>query len=557
MIISALVEVVSIGAIFPFLGVLTAPDFIFESQIMQPIILFFDYEAPEQLILPLTASFIFFAIIAGIVRILLLYVTTRLSFAIGADISADIYRRTLYQPFLIHTLRNSSELINGIIKKTDTVIYGVLMPFLVFISAGIMLLTAISALIFLNPIVALTTLTFIGLIYVGIVFFTRKRLEINSNLIAEESTMVVKSLQEGLGGIRDILISNSQEIYCQIFRNADLPLRKAQGDIHIISGTPRFAIEAIGMTAIALVAFILSQKAEGLVSVIPILGAIALGAQRLLPVFQQMYGSVTSMKGGKKSFIDSLDLLGQKIPDFIDNSEITPLRFQKEINIYGLGFRYSLEEPLILKNIDLTITKGSCIGIIGKTGSGKSTLVDIFMGLLQPTEGTFFVDGEPINLKNLGAWKMHIAHVPQHIYLADSSLYENIAFGIEKHKIDHELVRRAASQAQISEFIESLPNQYMTVTGERGVRLSGGQRQRIGIARALYRKANLIVFDEATSALDNETEQAVMEVINNLKQVLTIIIVAHRITTLQKCDSIIELGDKKILRAGKYSDFIS
>ena len=555
MVISALAEIVSIGAIFPFLGVLTAPDFIFENPIMQPIIILLGLDAPDQLVLPLTISFIFLAIMAGLVRVLLLYVTTRLSFAIGADISTDIYRRSLYQPFVVHTSRNSSELINSVINKTDTVIYGVLLPFLVFISAGIMLLIAVSALILINPTVALTAILFIGLIYGGIAFFTRQRLEINSNLIAKESTMVVKSIQEGLGGIRDILINNSQEIYCWIFRNADLPLRKAQGDIHIISGAPRFMIEAIGMTVIALIAFILSQKAEGLVSVIPILGAIALGAQRLLPVFQQMYSSATSMKGGKASFIDALDLLSQKTPDSIDNSEVRALRFKKEISINNLTYRYNDGSLTILENIDFKINKGNCIGVIGKTGSGKSTLLDILMGLLQPTEGEICIDGEPITLNNLRSWQLHIAHVPQHIYLTDSSLNENIAFGIEKNKIDYELVREVAGQAQISELIESLPDQYMTVAGERGIRLSGGQRQRIGIARALYRKADLIVFDEATSALDNETERAVMDVINNLKQGLTILIVAHRISTLQKCDSIIELGDKKILRIGEYHDF--
>jgi ATP-binding cassette subfamily B protein len=233
------------------------------------------------------------------------------------------------------------------------------------------------------------------------------------------------------------------------------------------------------------------------------------------------------------------------------------LPFQKEIGIKCLSFRYTLQTPWVLNNLNLTIAKGSRVGFVGTTGSGKSTLLDIVMGLLQPTDGALEIDGQIVTPANNRAWQAHIAHVPQAIFLADSTIEENIAFGVPKDQIDPERVRQAAQQAQISEIIETWPKQYQTFIGERGIRLSGGQRQRIGIARALYKQADVIIFDEATSALDNETEQAVMQAIESLSEDLTILIIAHRLTTLKNCTQIVELGDGGIKRAGIYQDIVN
>jgi len=557
MIIASIAEMISIGAILPFLGVLTAPEQIFAHPSMQPVIVFFGFESPSQLMLPLTISFILAALVAGLIRLTLLFTTTRFSFAAGADISIDIYRRTLYQPYGVHISRNTSELINGIIKKTEMVIYGVLMPVLMLISSGIMLIAILFLLLLIDPVIAIAAIMGFGGIYLGIIWATRRRLTRSSKLIADESTQVIKSLQEGLGGIRDILIDGSQDLFCRIYRSADLPLRQAQGDIHIISGSPRFLIEALGMGVIALVAYIMAQNADGIMTAIPVLGAFAIGAQRLLPVLQQGYGAVSGIKGAEFSMIDTLDLLDQPISKFFDDSAQEPLLFEKEIKLNNLGFRYGADLAWIFNDVNFSVPKGSRIGFIGETGSGKSTLLDIIMGLLPPTEGTLSIDGQPISAANVCAWQAHVAHVPQNIYLADSSLYENIAFGIPKDEIDYNRVRQAAKQAQISDVIESWPKQYDTFVGERGIRLSGGQRQRIAIARALYKKANLVIFDEATSALDNETEQAVMSAIDSLGRDLTIFIIAHRLTTLRNCDQIIELGNGGVSRIGNYDDIVN
>lgn len=541
----------------PFLGVLTAPERVFGYSAAQPLIQALGLTKPEQLLLPLTIVFGLAALVAGAMRLLLLWASTRLSFATGADLSISIYRRTLYQPYAVHVARNSSEIINGISNKTSGVIHIIVM-LLNLISSTAMLSAILIALLSVDPIIALAAFGGFGFIYAFIIRLTRNRLLLNSQRMARESSHVIKSLQEGLGGIRDVLIDGSQAAYCQIYRNADLPLRRAQGDNSFIGMSPRYGIEALGMLLIAVLAYTLAQQPDGIAKAIPILGALALGAQRLLPVLQQAYAAWSAIQGGHASLQDTLELLDQPLPDYADHTVAAkPLPFEKQINLKQISFRYSRQTPWVLNNLNLSIAKGSRVGFIGTTGSGKSTLLDIVMGLLQPTEGTLEIDGLPISPGNHRSWQCHIAHVPQAIFLADSTIEENIAFGVPADKIDHERVRQAARQAQIADIIETWPKHYQTFVGERGIRLSGGQRQRIGIARALYKQADVIIFDEATSALDNATEQAVMQAIEGLSEDLTILIIAHRLTTLKNCTQIVELADGGIKRAGAYQDIVT
>jgi ABC-type multidrug transport system fused ATPase/permease subunit len=556
MLLTSFTEILSIGAVLPFLGVLTSPERIFEMPFAQPIIQALKLTEPKQLLLPLTIIFSLAALIAGAMRLLLLWASTRLSFATGADLSIGIYRRTLYQSYAVHCARNSSEVIDGISGKANGVIYNIILPTLTLISSSVMLIAILIALLMVQPVIALAAFGGFGLIYMVIVRLTRKQLIANSKCVARESTQVIKSLQEGLGGIRDVLIDGSQETYCQIYRNADSPLRRAQGNSLFISNSPRYGMEALGMLLIAALAYSLAQQVDGITKAIPILGALALGAQRLLPVLQQTYGSWTQINSSQASLKDTLELLDQPLPDYA-NQPVMQLPFNQTISLEQLKFRYGEQAPYVLNQVTLTISKGSRVGFIGTTGSGKSTLLDIVMGLLQPTNGLLEIDGEPVNPVNQRAWQSHIAHVPQAIFLADSTIAENIAFGIPRDQIDHSRVKRVAEQAQIAESIESWPKQYQTFVGERGIRLSGGQRQRIGIARALYKEADVIIFDEATSALDNETEQAVMQAIEGLSKELTLLIIAHRLSTLKGCTQIVELSDGSIKRTGRYQDIVN
>ena len=300
------------------------------------------------------------------------------------------------------------------------------------------------------------------------------------------------------------------------------------------------------MILIAGIAFLMLQQKSGASQVFPVLGALALGAQRLLPIMQLTYGSYSAIKGSRSSLNDVIELLEQPTPDYVKNPFATPILFNKEISLKNVNFRYGMDEPSILERVDLIIKKGATVGVIGATGSGKSTLFDIIMGLNFPSSGTMEIDGKVINKKNIRAWQAHIAHVPQDVYLSDNSIAENIAFGTAKTEIDLNRVKAAANRAQIGDLIENWAMKYETCVGEHGVRLSGGQRQRIGIARALYKDANVLVFDEATSALDSKTEMSVVEAIENLGKDLTVLIIAHRLSTLKNCDQIVEVSDKTI-----------
>ena len=556
MLIASLAEIVSIGAVLPFLGALTAPDRIFDLPIAQPVIQALKLTEPNQLLLPLTIAFALASLIAGAIRLSLLWASTKLSFAAGADLSFNIYRSTLYQPYAAHCTRNSSEVINGILSKVNGIIGGIIIPTLTLISSSVMLIAILVTLLLVQPVIALIAFGGFGLIYIVIIRSTRKRILTNSKCVARESNQVVKSLQEGLGGIRDVLIDGTQEAHCQIYRNADSPLRRAQGNSLFIGASPRYSMEALGMVLIAVLSYALAQQVDGVSNAIPILGALALGAQRLLPVLQQAYASWTSINSEQSSLKDILALLDQPLPDYA-NQPPAQLQFRQKIVLRELGFCYGEQTPYILQKVNLTIRKGSRVGFIGATGSGKSTLLDIVMGLLQPTNGTLEIDDQIITLANHRAWQANIAHVPQTIFLADSTVEENIAFGVPRGQIDHSRVKQAALQAQISASIESWPKQYQTFVGERGVRLSGGQRQRIGIARALYKQADVIIFDEATSALDNETEQAVMQALEALSKNLTVLIIAHRLSTLKNCTQIVELDGGAIKRVGSYQEIVN
>ena len=549
--VASLTEIISIGAVLPFLAALTDPDKVFQLPLAQPLIQALNITSSNQLLLPLTIAFGFAAILAGVMRLLLLWTSTRLSFATGADLSYDIYLRTLHQDYEVHIARNSSIVIDGILNKPSIVIYEIVMPILNFISSLIMLIVILIGLVFVDATTAAISFSGFGIIYIVVVLISRNRLQINSESIARESSSVIKSLQEGLGGIRDVLIDGSQKTYWRIFQGSDSQLRRAQGDNAFITAGPRFAIEALGMLLIAVLAYYLSQQMDGFSKAIPILGAFALGAQRLFPNLQQVYASWAKIKGGQSSLKDALYLLNQPMPKQVDEF-VKPMAFHSAIHLDHLSFRYQTDAPWVLRNINLTIPKGSRIGFIGTTGCGKSTLLDIVMGLLKPIEGALKVDDTSIDVVNRRAWQANIAHVPQTIFLADSTIAENIAFGVPKDQIDLDRVRQAAAQAQVAQIIEAWPEQYNSFVGERGVRLSGGQRQRIGIARALYKKADVIIFDEATSALDHETEESVIQAIENLRSDITILIIAHRLTTLRNCTQIIELGNQGVQRTLTY-----
>jgi len=552
MVIASLGEVVSIGAVLPFLGTIVDPQQVFDSEMSAPLIGMLGISQPSELILPLTIVFIIAAVVSGILRIALLWAQTRLGHAIGADLSFEIYRSTLYQTYATHVSRSSSEVIAGITEKSNGVVSSIITPLLMLASSVFLIFTIMATLLSINPIIALSAFFCFGLIYAVIIYATKRRLLLNGQRISNLVTKRIKALQEGLGGIRDVLLDGAQSTYTQVYRGADLPLRHAQASNQVIAGSPRYGIEAMGMVLIAVLAYILVSNSGDISNTIPVLGALAIGAQRMLPMLQQGFSSWSSIKGAEAVLNDALELLEQPLPFYANQKQPLPMLFEQAIVIKDLSFRYAPEAPWVLRHLNLQINKGARVGFIGATGSGKSTLLDILMGLLEVTDGQLVIDNTPIDDENHRAWRANIAHVPQTIFLADATIAENIAFGISTEEINHDWVRKAAQMAQIAETIERLEGQYEMIVGERGVRLSGGQRQRIGIARALYKQANVIIFDEATSALDNKTERAVMDAIDNIGRETTILMIAHRLTSLSGCDRVIELEHGQVKWQGSY-----
>ncbi|MBC7656191.1 MAG: ABC transporter ATP-binding protein [Frankiaceae bacterium] len=553
---NAVAEVVSLGLLIPFLGILTSPDRVMAHPMISSRLSDWGIQSAPDLVLPLTLAFVTAVLASAGLRLLLLWSTTRYSLTSAVALSGETYRKTLYQPYLVHLARHSSGVISGITTKINSVVFGVLTPVLVLISSSILLVAIIAALVVIDPVVAVTSAVVLAGCYGAITWLSRKRLARNSYLISEGQTELVRTLQDGLGGIRDILLDGTQPVYSDIYQQVDRPLRQAQCDNTFISQSPRLLMEALGMVMIAILAYGLSRSPGGIAAAVPVLGALALGAQRLLPALQQAYSAWQSIAGNYSSLADVVDLLDQDVPAQLMQAAPPPLPFHQEIRLDGVRFRYRPDSPWVLNGLDLRIAKGSRVGFVGTTGSGKSTTLDLVMGLLTPTEGRLSVDGVTIDEGTVRAWQQWIAHVPQSIYLAGASLGYNIAFGVPADQVAPARIRRAAQQAQILDFIESGAGGFDAQVGERGVRLSGGQRQRIGIARALHKRASLLVFDEATSALDGATEQSVMTTIHSLDRGLTILIIAHRLTTVRHCDQIVMLEDGQVVAIGNYDELM-
>jgi len=504
---------------------------------------------PQDLILPLTILFATAALLAGGIRILLNYAQLKLAHTIGAEFCSKIFERTLHQPYLTHITRHSSEILSGV-EKGSRIIGIVFLPLLQTTSSVILVFAIVITLTIVQPAIALTSFGGFIIIYWSLYQLSRKNLQKNSQIIAHAANEYNKTIQEGLGGIRDVILDGTQKIFSNYFQKTYYDYQIKQASNQTLSLLPRFGVEALGMVLIALLALWLSYTTEGILSAIPILGALTLGAQRMLPLVQLIYGSVVRLRGNIQSVKDALVLLEQIQPKV---KALPQLSFQKEIRLEKVGFQYAVDTPYVLEDFSLTIPKGSRMGIKGTTGSGKSTLLDILMGLLEPQKGSISIDGITLSsYESRKAWQRYIAHVPQHIFLSAATIAENIAFGIPKKEINVQRVQECATIAQIAATIETMPKGYETQVGERGIRLSGGQRQRIGIARALYKNAEVLILDEATSALDEQTEQKLMETLDTLNQDLTVVMVAHRLSTLQNCDFILNLERDSVEKTKVY-----
>ena len=548
------VEILSIGLLVPFLTVLGDPEALFSNPYSANIISYFNINDPQSLIGFITTIFVLAIVFASIYKLLFIKFSVRLSYAVGGDIASDVFRAAINQPYSVQVTLNSNSIIDALTIKTGAVI-GTINAAVQFLSSLIFLIIALIGLILFNPMMTLSVFGFMSGFYFILAYIVKKRLAINGVIVSSNSSLLIKVVQESFGGIRDIILDNVQNVFCLKYKVVDAGLRSAQCNSQLISVYPRYIMEALGVSIIGFFAYYYAINTTNFLGVVPILGLITLSAQKLLPVLQQIYASWTHLQSNKAAIVDVLEILDGGSEGLIDTS--TPvINFRSKLLLDDISFRYSPETPIVLENISINIKKGEIWGFVGQTGCGKSTLLDIIMGLLEPTKGSISIDGKPLNNSNYRQWRKKVAHVPQFIYLADATIAENIAFGRSREEIDHEKLEAVSIQSNIQTFVDSLPQKYNTVVGERGIKFSGGQRQRIGIARALYKGAEVLILDEATSSLDSNTEIQIMDAISKLDSSTTVLIVAHRLSSLRGCNHIVELRNGKIFAIGTFEELI-
>lgn len=554
MLLGTLAELATIGAVLPFLALVSDPQGAAQVPGFRQLIEALGSLRPDNLVLLAAILLIVSAVAATIVRLLLTWVSLRFVLALSHEIGMQVFGRMLRQPYEYYLSRNTSVLLASV-EKVTTVVWTVLMPVMQGISAALLSTAIMILLLIIDPFTALIVASALALAYICVSVSVRRRLRDNSSQLASAATGRLQTIQEGMGGIRDVLLEQSQPMFEEKFRQLDRAYRRAQATNNFINLAPRFVVEGFGMVVIALLAFYFSLQPGGVIAAIPVLGALAIGAQRLLPLLQQTYVGWSSLAGNRQMLGDVIDLMQAPVVSTLTRNRDQPVQqFRENFQLVDVSFQYGTRGPA-LQNVNLTVRRGMSVGFVGETGSGKSTLFDIVMALIQPTTGSVLIDGEALSDANAANWQAQIAHVPQVIFLSDSSISSNIAFGASEKEIDEARVRRAAKLAHIDTFVEQLPQGYDTPVGERGLRLSGGQRQRIGLARALYKEAPILVLDEATSALDDRTEAAIMRSILSLGSA-TILMIAHRLSTLQECDQIVRLEQGRIVSVGSYSDVV-
>jgi ATP-binding cassette, subfamily B, bacterial PglK len=543
--ISAVLEFFAVGSLYPFLSLLSNSEFVFFSQNIQSTVTHLSNEANIEPIMLLLLIFSAATVFSAAMKAFLIFYQNRLAAAIGTDLGTGVFEASLNQPYQLLITRNSSEIIAGAQKAKDMV-SGFLYPLVVICSSGVIAISILMALVMVDPYVAIITFVTLSILYLFITFFTKNIINRNSNLIAMFQTEVTKTIQEGMGGIRDIILDGSQQHFVGKFKTVFVPLQRAIAINQIAGQIPRFFIEAAAILILALWTIYIAGNGgdkDSLAQLIPLLGTLAMGAQRLLPVAQQIYSAFITILASQASNRDAFLLMAPASTSAPRETTIHSLPFESLIELRNVSFRYNERSPWILKNLNWSIPKGSCIGVFGPSGQGKSTLLDLLLGLLAPTHGRLQVDGKVLSHPTTTRWQSRIAHVPQSIYILDRCVAENVAMGVPSILIDMDRVKWAVEAAQLTEVIQSLPDGYQTRVGERGVNLSGGERQRLGIARALYKTADVLILDEATSALDKDTEAKLLKSLMSKSSQRTIVLVTHHLATLGDCDMILELSN--------------
>ncbi len=542
-IIAAVFEIFSIAIILPFLTLLTNPSALNDYPIISSFYNYFSFYNPNIFIVFITSSFILITIFSLIIKLFNLRYSIDLGENIGADLCKDAFEIYLSKSYSFLKCINSSDIISDINKNIAGSIMAI-DSLLKLISSLVLSLAIFTALLIIDSNITILTSLILISSYLFINKYSKDKLITNSKRIVDLQPLQLKYLQESLGGIREVILSNLKDYYTFNFEKVDRKIRSYLANSGFITNSFRYIIEAVVLIIICGVTLSFLYLGKLNSSSFAILGTFAIGAQKLLPSLQTIFRMWSNIRSKKFEVLKTINILESHTKpvkfDFNNN-----INFQERINLKNISFRFPNTENYVLRNINLQIKKGDCLGIMGESGSGKSTFADILMTLLIPSIGEYHIDNlniyESDDDSNILEWRRSIAQVPQKIFLADTTIAENIAFGSDKDKIDMTRLRECAQLSSIESFIESLPMKYETIVGESGAFLSGGQIQRMAIARALYKGAKLLIFDEATSALDEKTEEKIMNSIKRIKGKVTIVFISHKIKTLEICDEIIEI----------------
>jgi len=546
----ALIEMLGVASILPFIAVLTNPEVIDTNIILSTVyqtVKIFGIETKQQFLFVL-GIFVFIILIFSIsFKILTVFIQVRFRKMCEYNISMRLLKRYLYQSYGWFLNRNSAVMGKSILSEVSGVVDKGIKPMMDLITNSFTTLVLFSLLFFVEPKLTFISIITIGIFYALVYTFNLNLLKKIGKEVFESNEDRFKISTEAFGAIKEMKIGSLEEIYIQQFSKPSKNMSLNSALYTVLSEVPRFALEAVTFGGMLLIILFFMSTTGDITKVLPIIVLYAFAGYRLMPAMQKIYISFTSLRyvgPALNSLYGDLKNLKQEIQKEYKNS----LKLNKNISLKNIYYNYPNASKTALKNINLNIPANKTVGLVGATGSGKTTTVDIILGLLEAQKGTLEVDGKVIDISNKRAWQISIGYVPQQIFLSDNTISANIAFGIDINDIDQEAIERAAKIANLHEFIiNELPLKYQTTIGERGVRLSGGQRQRIGIARALYHKPKILVLDEATSALDSLTEKAVMKDLHNSEKNITKILVAHRLSTVRDCD-IIYLFDKGELK---------
>ena len=559
-IIMALLDMVGVASILPFMAILTKPDLVETNLILNYMFEasnIFGVENNQQFIFASGVLVFVILVISLTFKALTTYMQVRFLQMCEYSIGKRLVEGYLHQPYSWFLSRHSADLGKTILSEVSSIIGNGMRPLMELFANGVVTVVLITLLIIADIKIALIVGLSLGSIYGLIFYFLRKYLNRTGEERLRSNQLRFTAISEAFSAAKEIKVGGLEKTYIKNFSNSAKIFAQTQASSQIISQLPRFILEAIAFGGILLIILYTMQQTGSFNNALPIISLYVFAGYRLIPAFQKIYASFTSLTFASPSLNKLYDDL-KNLKSFNENQDQDVFIFNKTITLKNIYYKYPNASRIASKDISLTIPKKSTIGLVGATGSGKTTMVDIILGLLEPQKGVLEVDGKIITKQNSRSWQRSIGYVPQHIYLTDNSIAANIAFGVEPKDISQDMVEKASKIANLHNFvIDELPKQYQTTIGERGVRLSGGQRQRIGIARALYHDPKVLILDEATSALDNQTEKIVMDAIKNLSKDITTILIAHRLNTVKKCDKIYLLKNGEIKNEGTFEELIN